>query len=166
MNKCSKAAIFLGLNFLSYKLFFWSFFKVATSHTIYVCLLRWRTNKQTKKKNTEKSSWSDNWLRAKTTANDQNIFQASSWQGLVQRSRANQWLVYFLKLWLRLKILSSVLDWCLQTTNETTDLKSPSRAPALRPDSCGIHHPCHKHIVKHFHMPVNYPKMTCRWFLF
>ena len=44
--------------------------------------------------------------------------------------------------------------------------QSPSRAPALRPDSCGIHHPCHKHIVKHFHMPVNDPKMTYRWFLF
>ena len=48
---------------------------------------------------------------------EQNDFHPNKWRVLRQRPCPDQWLVYFLKLWLRRKILCSVLDQCLQTAN-------------------------------------------------
>lgn len=84
----------------------------------------------------------DNWQQAKKQSKKyQNILHPNSWRGLLQWSCANQWLVYFLKSWLRLKILNSVLDRCIQKANKTTE---PSRPVLLdsccwNPAACTVH---------------------------
>lgn len=67
----------------------------------------------------------------------------------VLQSRTNQWLVYFLKLCLGLKILRLVFN--VQTAEETTDHEPPVD---LQP-CCRTPHQCTDHIIRLFHRSVN-----------
>lgn len=87
-------------------------FSTVKASSLYMCALWGRTNKKVIYLITGNE---------KTPQKRPKCFSAKQLAGS-KRSCANHWLVYFLKLWLRLKILSSVLGRCLQTTNKATDL--------------------------------------------
>lgn len=84
---------------------------------------------------------------------NQNVLHSNSCFRLLQRSFANQWLVYFHKLWLMLKILVSVLDRGLQSPGKPqTAVAQQCSSPAA-----GLLLP-HTHNTHVLIFPVNNPK--------